>query len=296
MHFLTRLVILGSAMLASATLLLADDTLNVELQLEEKLPDFEIGGQPARVHTQGLFATRQHYYITGRLETLPKRPLLIRFRRDDLNEIEFVDLLGPTERPDDDGSLDHPGGFDFDGEYFWIPVAVSRPRSQTAVVRIARQTDRPLSAAKPEVAFRVDDHLGAIAFDRESKLIFAANWDTKLIYIFRPDGSLVEQIPRERLITQDPTWALAVQDWKSLGDGRVLAGGIDKSSSRNRKLSTATVEVLDIPQRRRISQLRLETGLTREGLARVGDTLMFLPGDLGHDASILHYQCDGLPE
>jgi len=59
----------------------------------QSLPNFEIGGRPARIHTQGLFVTDRYYYVTGRLERNPKRPLLVRFDRANLSVVEHVDLL-----------------------------------------------------------------------------------------------------------------------------------------------------------------------------------------------------------
>jgi len=291
----------GATTVALAAVPIRAGGLELELISREKLPNFRIDGREAKIHTQGLFATQRHYYVTGRLERPPKRPLLLRFRRDDLSRVEFLDLTPAGDAQPAAGSLDHPGGFDFDGESFWIPVAVSRPRSPTAVVRVRHRPDHPLDETLAETVFRVDDHIGAIAFDRKQKLIIAANWDTKAVLLLRTDGSLVERIPREQLLTDNPAWALAVQDWKSLGNGRVLAGGIDKSPDRDRG-SRAMIEILDIPNRRRIVRLRLNPPdesmgwLTREGLARWGDEVLFLPGDLGSNAEIFHYRASGLQD
>ena len=62
------------------------------------------------------------------------------------------------------------------------------------------------------------------------------------------------------------------------------------------------IEVLDIPGRRLIARTRLDSPksnvgpLTREGLARLEDQLMLLPGDLGRDAAVFHFRCDALRE
>ena len=113
---------------ATAPAIAADAALELEFNRSEPLPGFDVDAQPARIHTQGLFATPRHYYVTGRLETAPKRPLLIRFQRDDLKQTEVLDLATAIDPPNaGERLLDHPGGFDSDGESFWIPVAVSRP-------------------------------------------------------------------------------------------------------------------------------------------------------------------------
>lgn len=300
MRCLHLLIVLISTSMSSALPACAGDGLEIACKRREPLPAFEYEGKPARIHTQGLFATDRHYYVTGRLETPPKRPLLVRFQRDDTQQVEVLDLSPGTADASDGVGVDHPGGFDSDGRSFWIPVAVSRPHSSTVVVRVPHEPDRSLSELPVEAVFRVDDHLGAIAFDREAKLIFAANWDTRQILVYRTDGALVERIRREDLVAGDPGWALAVQDWKSLGNDLILAGGIDKSPQRDRRVSPSVIEVLDIPGRRRVARVHLDPPehgrgpLTREGLARLGDTLLFLPGDLGRDAAIFHYQSEGL--
>jgi hypothetical protein len=161
---------------------------------------------------------------------------------------------------------------------------------------VPHKPDWPLSEASAEAAFRLADHLGAIAFDREQKLIIGANWDSLVLSILRTDGTLVEQIPRDHLVQGEPGWAMAVQDWKSVGAGQILAGCIDKSPTRDASLSNAVIELLDIRQRRRLAQVRLpapEEGagpVTREGLAVSGDRLFLLPGDLGSHVAIYRYR------
>jgi hypothetical protein len=272
-------------------------SLALELTGREALPDFEIDGRPARIHTQGLYVTERHYYVSGRLEGRPKRPLLLRFDRSDLQRVEHVDLSPPAGESGVGGPpLDHPGGFDFDGESFWIPVSASRPRSRTVVMRVAHKPDEPLAAAQPEEVCRVDDHIGAIAVDRERKQLYAANWDTLLVHVLRFDGTSVEQIPRERLVTGAPDWALAVQDWKSLGGGQILLGAIDKSPKRDPNVSNAVVEIIDMKARQRVAEARLPAPdakmgpVTREGLAAWGGSLFLLPQDLGADATVLRYR------
>ncbi len=274
----------------------AAQSLVLEYKAAEALPNFDIDGMPARIHTQGLFVTQRHYYVTGRLETPPRRALLLRFDRKNLKTVEFVDMTPPQKSPDEALRLDHPGGFDFDGQDFWIPISASRPNSRTVVLRFPHQPDKPLSASMGKVAFTCDDHIGAIACDSAAQELYGANWDTKLVYRWRTDGTVVETIPRQELISDDKTWALAVQDWKGIGKQRVLAGGIDKNRNREPATSPALVAILDIPQRSKIASARVprpegtDQTLTREGLAVLGNQLFFLPGDLGQDAHIFRYQ------
>ena len=91
-------------------------------------------------------------------------------------------------------------------------------------------------------------------------------------------------------------WGLAVQDWKSIGENRILAGGVDKSPDRDRSQPRAVVELIDIESRRRIAQTRLPTPararepVTREGLAIFNNRVFLVPADIGRGAEILRYR------
>jgi len=271
-------------------------SLELKYEATEALPNFDIDGKPARIHTQGLFVTQRHYYVTGRLETPPRRALLLRFDRKNLNAVEFVDITPRQKKSDDALRLDHPGGFDFDGQDFWIPISASRPNSRTVILRFPHQPDKPLSASVGKVAFSWDDHIGAIACDSMAKELYGANWDTKLVYRWRTDGTVMETIPRQELVRDDKAWAMAVQDWKGLGKQRILAGGIDKNRDRDPATSPALVAILHIPKRSKIDYAHVPRPegtvqtLTREGLAVLGNRLFFLPGDLGQNARVFRYQ------
>jgi hypothetical protein len=151
------------------------------------------------------------------------------------------------------------------------------------------------------VAFQVNDHIGALAVDRTTGRLYGANWDTQKIYVWARDGSLMEVIPRELLLAGKPDWALAVQDWKSLGHGRILAGGIDKSETRDPQQSQAVVEVLNLPMRRSEATVRLPEvpgysgTLTHEGLAYDGSHVWFAPADLNAGATLYRFRAVGLP-
>ena len=293
---LVRVLLATTVLLATHAPVWGAESCELTFAGRQSLPDFEIDGRPARIHTQGLYVTDRHYYVTGRLESEPKRAMLVRFERSDPSRVEAVDITPGPRIPAEEDALDHPGGFDFDGESFWIPVAVSQPHSRTAVVRIACRPERPLAEQPAELVFHVDDHIGALAFDRNAKRLYGANWDTKVIFVWEPNGRPVRRIPREELVEGDSHWALAVQDWKSLGTNRILAGGLDKRSGRDRSLSPAVIEVLDVEARALRSQWRLpsppgtDLAVTHEGIAFDGTHVFLLPGDLGAGAEVFRYR------
>ena len=265
----------------------------------EAIAEFSIDGAPARIHTQGLFVTDAHYYVTGRLETEPRRALLLRIDRGDPRRVEHIEVTGSAAAGSSGGDrLDHPGGFDFDGRDFWIPVSASHPGGTTVILRVPCRPDRPLADVHGRIAFRVADHVGALAVDRWTGRLYGANWDTETIYVWDFDGTELERIPRGEMVPDDPGWALAVQDFKGVGPDRILAGGVDKSEDRPAAGSRAVIELLDVRRRVRLARVRLESPpgtsdvVTREGLAVLGDHLFLLPRDLGREAAVLRYHLD----
>ena len=52
----------------------------------------QIDGDPAVIHTQGLYVDDEHFYVTGRFEKTPKRALLLRFERSDPQRYEYIDI------------------------------------------------------------------------------------------------------------------------------------------------------------------------------------------------------------
>ncbi len=255
------------------------------------LPPVMQDGKPVPIHTQGLFLTKDWYYITGRMEMAPRQPWLLRIDRATRSRIEYVSLTGFAAETGDTSGLDHPGGMDSDGTRLWIPVAESRHGGRTAIMTFPLDSRGALAECQATVVFWVNDHLGALAVDRDNEQLFGANWDTRDIYIFDMRGNTLAKIPREEWLPQRPSWFLAVQDWKwdpSLG---LVAGGLDKSREEHQ----AVVERHDLAPRR--LQYRISVGstpdrdipLTREGLALENDDLWLLPGDFGHEGPTLYH-------
>jgi len=263
----------------------------------ERLRGFNVDGKPARIHTQGLFVTDRHLYVTGRLETKPKRAVFLRIGRGSDTRVEHIDLTpAAAAEQKTNGTLDHPGGFDFDGRAFWIPVSASSPHSETTILRVACRPRAALKEANVDIAFRVDDHIGALAFDRWSRRLYGANWDTKTVYVWTPDGTQIDRIGRDAMVTEDPGWALAIQDFKCVSKDRILAGGIDENPARAAAAPRAVVELLDVRRRERLARARLadppgyDGTVTREGLAIQGDHVFLLPADLGQDVNVFRYR------
>lgn len=275
------------------------ESINLTLESRTVIPSFDIDGKRVQIHTQGLFVTDRFYYITGRLEGELKKALFLRISREHLDQVESMDIT-PDNRDlsSSNDRADHPGGFDFDGEHFWVPISPSRPNSYGVILKIPYYPDRPLAEGSAKTAFRTDDHIGALAFDRDSKQLIGANWDTKIIYIWSHTGELKASIPQQNLQRPNPKTRLAVQDWKYLDNHRVIASGLDKNPNRDPAAPKSLVEIIDIGRKTVVSQARIARpsnsalDVTNEGVAILGNHLYFLPGDIGIESVIYSYRLD----
>jgi hypothetical protein len=279
----------------------ACEEFHVELDHTVALPNIKIDHQPAHIHTQGLYVDDEHIYVTGRLERDPKRPLFLRFDRQDTSRFAVIDLS--TYNSVISGqNLDHPGGFDFDGHDFWIPIARSNPQGPSAIVRVSYDPKTPFEKWQQKVAFQVEDHIGALACEKTLGYLYGANWDTKQIYVWKPDGTQTELIHREHWVRGAPRWELAVQDWKGAGEGflvtpgALIAGGIDKSPERDSSKSRAVVELFLPHKRKRLAQIQLppmdgfKGPLTNEGMCLYDRWLVLLPADIGQNAQLYFFK------
>ena len=266
------------------------------------LPKIRIDDAEVHVHSQGLFVTDEHYFVTGRLETKPKRALLFRFSRKDPNKYEFVDLTPPSKGK---AVLDHPGGFDRDAKgVYWIPISTSNRKGPTTVRGLTIDPKKPLGdALSIQHSIELDDHVGAVCCVENDLL--AASWDTKTIYRLSTSkdakdadkGKIVrEALDRSKFIAGDPKWFLAVQDWKYDAQSKfVVAGGIDKSPARPREESNSVLGLIDL-RSKTASTLRFDAiegvarPLTNEGMALYQGELFLLPEDLGRGAKILRFK------
>ena len=86
-----------------------------------------------------------------------------------------------------EGPIYHPGGIGYDGKHLWVPVAEYRPDSRTIVYRVD-----PVDLKRRE-GFRVDDHIGALVFNRTDQFIHGVSWASRQFYTWTPRGDLVER-------------------------------------------------------------------------------------------------------
>lgn len=262
------------------------------------LPAVTIDGQVAKIHSQGLFVTDKHFLVTGRLETKPKRALLLRFSRDATQHVEYLDI---TQENIDGETLDHPGGFDVDAKgLFQIPLSTSHRRGPAMIQGFRIDADRPLAESKIETTVKLDDHVGAISCVGTKML--GANWDTLTVHIIE-GGALKSSIKQQdTLIAGNPM--VAVQDWKSIRNPitgsveQVILGGIVKSDQPRAAIQFIDVRSLDNTYGKVVEAHRFQTRddvsrpITNEGLALHDGSLYLLPEDIGAGAKVLRYSIE----
>ncbi len=151
--------------------------------------------QSAVYHPQGMTKVDGHFYVSAvevieRPQRLPRTDAARRpdrtqgrgrghlFKFDEGGTLIDEAILG-------EGSIYHPGGIDYDGKDLLIPVAEYRPHSRSIVYRVD-----PLDLSLRE-AFRVDDHIGALVFNRRDRLIHGMSWGSREFYTWTKGGNLI---------------------------------------------------------------------------------------------------------
>ena len=258
------------------------------------LPPLQVRGQSANAHTQGLEIIGDQFYVTARLETVrPKRALLARTTPQSTGW-DTWDITPESPSPGAAGPLDHPGGFQFDGERLWIPVSESVRHGRTVIRVFSVQHLKPGQSAKSEFDFRFDDHVGALAVSRNQRIVLGASWDTETVYVWNLKGQLVRTLVGAELKYRNLGMVsgagghlgVAVQDWKMYGELLYTSGlfgdpGGTEPKPRSRLLvftrflePTFASEMIHLPTQQPVE-------LAQEAMALSGDYLYFLPENLG---------------
>jgi hypothetical protein len=108
----------------------------------------------------------------------------------------------------------HPGGMDFDGDALWVASSEYRPRSTAVVERLV-----PVAGARPQPAFRVDDHVGAIVRLGGAGDLVGWTWGSRRFRRWRVDGTQVAEV-------RNPSHFVDHQDGQWLGDDLILCAGV----------------------------------------------------------------------
>ena len=122
-----------------------------------------------------------------------------------------------------EGSIYHPGGIDYDGQYIWVPVAEYRPNSRSIIYRVDPET------MKAEEMFRFADHVGGLVRDTDDNSLHGVSWGSRRFYRWPldPNGrpTNAHEAP-EKLRTLNTSHYLDYQDCKYVGAHRMLCSGV----------------------------------------------------------------------
>ncbi|WP_343234440.1 DUF6454 family protein [Microvirga terrestris] len=122
-----------------------------------------------------------------------------------------------------EGTIYHPGGIDYDGEYIWVPVAEYRPNSRSIVYRVDPET------MKAEEMFRFADHVGGVVHNTDDKTLHGVSWGSRRFYRWSLGGdgkpTNASEAP-EKLRALNTSHYLDYQDCKYAGKSRMLCSGV----------------------------------------------------------------------
>jgi hypothetical protein len=173
----------------------------------------------------------------------------------------------------------HPGGMDFDGEALWVACAEYRPRSSATIARLVP------GEGTSEVAFAVDDHVGAVVRLGPDGDLVGWTWGSRWFVRWRTDGTEVAR-------TRNPGHFVDHQDGQWLEDELVVCGGVGAAALGGiGVLDAATLTMArEVPFAHR-SPTSGRAATTNPIFAEVvdDDVVVHLLPDDGEGAAILRY-------
>ena len=123
-----------------------------------------------------------------------------------------------------EGSIYHPGGIDFDGQFIWVPVAEYRPNSQSIIYKVDPATMKTVEV------FRFKDHVGGIVHNTDGKSLHGVSWGSRRFYKWPlgADGKITNADANpQTLRVQNPAQYIDYQDCHYVGGERMLCSGLN---------------------------------------------------------------------
>lgn len=137
----------------------------------------------------------------------------------------------------------HPGGIDYDGKYIWIPVTEYRPHSFSIIYRLD-----PVTMELMEI-LRCKDSIGAIVHNTDANTLVGMNWNARLFYTWKLNKSGVAKDKKAALEQpgiENPSFYVAFQDCKYLGNNLMLGSGHELYQNAEGKYRLGAWEVVDL--------------------------------------------------
>jgi hypothetical protein len=143
-----------------------------------------------------------------------------------------------------EGSIYHPSGIDFDGKYIWIAAAEYRPDSQAIVYRFD-----PATKELKEV-FRWEDHIGAVARNKETNTLHGISWGSRKFYKWELDenGNVQTPLagPKDAAILNH-SFYIDYQDNQCLGGREMLYTGLSSyKRPGGQPMTIGGLEIVDL--------------------------------------------------
>lgn len=136
-----------------------------------------------------------------------------------------------------DGSIYHPGGIDYDGQFIWVPVAEYRPNGHSHVFRVD-----PHSMNAQRI-FSVSDHIGAIVHNVHRGTLHGVSWGSRRLYTWtmRANGAAVK--PRW---VPNPDCFIDYQDCHYHGVEYMLCGGVARYDTPRGPIAFGGMVLVDL--------------------------------------------------
>lgn len=184
-----------------------------------------------------------------------------------------------------EGTMYHPGGIDFDGEFIWVSVAEYRPNSHSIVYKIDPETMHPTEV------FRFADHLGGILKDPNSGTLYAISWGSRKFYqwtIQLTTGTQQQEyIASSALMHPNRHHYIDYQDCQWVPPHNMLCSGVNTYNSREGgKFKLGGIELLELPNFQVAMQLPV-TKMTNTGLVLTQNPFYFEANSL--QENFLHF-------
>jgi hypothetical protein len=147
-------------------------------------------------------------------------------------------------------SIYHPGGMDYDGASLWVPVAEYRPNSHAILYRVDPRTMKAVEA------FRVDDHIGAVAYDTDDGTLHGVSWGSRRFYRWKVNRSTVRSPVRQERLMLNTSHYVDYQDCKYAGRHRMLCTGVTelRTSQNGSPFRLGGLDLIDLRDGRPLHQ------------------------------------------
>jgi hypothetical protein len=143
-----------------------------------------------------------------------------------------------------EGTIYHPGGFGYDGEYFWIPVAEYRPNSKSIVYKV--KIDGDISTV--EKAFEVNDHIGGITIGQGRQILQGISWGSRMFYKWGNTGKEIAKF-------ENPSFYIDYQDCKTIDKNAMVCTGITKYDFAEEKVTLGGIDLISLNDFKILRQL-----------------------------------------